>query len=64
MDPNQLSCSHADVAKHLRHHAGLHLALSHQNISRTYVPGSHNHRGNVSNFKKITQYRFRSRLKI
>jgi hypothetical protein len=63
MDPNQLSYSHADAEKHLCHHAGLHLTLSHQNTSRTCVPGSHNHRENVSNFK-ITQYGFRSRLKI
>jgi hypothetical protein len=63
MDPNQLPCSHADAAKHLCHHAGLHLALSHQNKSRTYVPGSQNYRGNVSNLK-ITKYEFRSSLKI
>jgi hypothetical protein len=63
MDPNQLPCSYANAVNHLCHHAGLHLALSHQNKSRTYVPGSHNHRENVSNVK-ITQYRFRSNLKI
>jgi hypothetical protein len=51
MDPNQLLSSHANAAKHLCHHAGLHLALSHQNKSRTYVPGSHNHRENMSNLK-------------
>jgi hypothetical protein len=54
IDPNQLPCSHADAAKHLYHHAGLHLALSHQNKSCTCVPGSHNHRGNVSNFKNYS----------
>jgi hypothetical protein len=54
MDPNQLPCSHATAAKHLYHHAGLHLELSHQNIPRTCVPGSHNHRGNVSNFKNYS----------
>jgi hypothetical protein len=54
MDPNQLPYSHEDVAKHLCHHAGLHLALSHQNKSRTNVLGSHNHRGNVSNFKNYS----------
>jgi hypothetical protein len=63
MDPNQLLCLHTDAVKHLRHHVGLHLALSHQNKSRTYVPGSQNHRGNVSNFKN-THYGFRSSLKI
>jgi hypothetical protein len=63
MDPNQLLCSHADAAKHLCHHVGLHLALSHQNKSRICVPGSHNHCGNVCNLK-ITQYRFRSSFKI
>jgi hypothetical protein len=63
MDSNQLPYSHADVAKHHCHHAGLHLPLSHQNKSRTWVLGSHNHRENVSNLK-ITQYRFRSSLKI
>jgi hypothetical protein len=54
MDPNQLPYSHVDAANQLCHHTGLHLALSHQNISRTYVPGSHNHRGNVSNFKNYS----------
>jgi hypothetical protein len=54
MNPNRLPCSHADAAKHFCHHAGLHLALSHQNTSRTYVPRSHNHRGNVSNFKNYS----------
>jgi hypothetical protein len=54
MDPNQLPCSHADAANNLCHHVVLHLALSHQNTSRTFVPGSHNHRGNVSNFENYS----------
>jgi hypothetical protein len=63
MNPNQLLCSHVDATKHLYHHVGLHLVPSHQNKSRTYVPGSHKHRENMSNLK-ITQYGFRSSLKI
>jgi hypothetical protein len=54
MDPNRLPCSNADAVKYLRHHAGLHLTLSHQIKSRTSVPGSHNHRENVSNFKNYS----------
>jgi hypothetical protein len=63
MDPKQLPCSYADAAKHLCHYARLHLVLSHQNKSCTSVPESHNHYGNMSNLK-ITQYGFRSSLKI
>jgi hypothetical protein len=63
MDPIQLPDSLANVAKHPCHRAGLHLALSSTLNPAPVIPGSHNHRGNVSNLK-ITQYEFRSSLKI
>jgi hypothetical protein len=63
MDPIQLPDSLVNVAKHPYHRAGLHLALSSTLNPAPVIPGSHNHRGNVSNLK-ITQYGFRSSLKI
>jgi hypothetical protein len=53
MDPNQLSGSHANAAKHLCHRAGLSLALAQEN-PELEIPGSHNHRGNVSNLKLLS----------
>jgi hypothetical protein len=63
MDPIQLPDSLANAVKHPCHRAGLHLALSSTLNPAPVIPGSHNHRGNVSNLK-ITQYGFRSSLKI
>jgi hypothetical protein len=63
MNPIQIPDSLANAAKHPYHRAGLHLALSSTLNPAPVIPGSHNHRGNVSNLK-ITQYRFRSSLKI
>jgi hypothetical protein len=62
MDPNQLPNSHEDAVKDLCHLAGLPLVLSPKK-SRMCIPGPHNHCENVSNLK-ITQYGFRSSLKI
>jgi hypothetical protein len=63
MDPKQNYPAHcADVTKHLWYLAWLHLD-SQQKKSCTDVPASHNHRENMSNLK-ITQYGFRSSLKI
>jgi hypothetical protein len=53
MDPIQLPDSLANVAKHPCHRAGLHLALSSTLNPAPVIPGSHNHRGNVSNLKKL-----------
>jgi hypothetical protein len=63
IDHNPLPGSHAHAAKHLCHRVGLSLALAPRKNPEPEIPGSHNHRGNVSNLK-ITQYRFRSSLKI
>jgi hypothetical protein len=57
MDPIQLSGSYANAAKHPCHRAGLSLALAPRKSPEPEIPGSHNHRGNVSNLK-ITQYGF------
>jgi hypothetical protein len=49
MDPIQLPVSHANAAKHPCHRAGLSLPLAREN-PEPKIPGSHNHRGNMSNF--------------
>jgi hypothetical protein len=45
MDPNQLSDSHADAAKHLCHRAGLSQTLAPRKNLEPEISGSHNHRG-------------------
>jgi hypothetical protein len=54
MNPIRLPGSYANTAKHLYHHVGLSLALAPRKNSKSIIPGSHNHRGNVSNFKNYS----------